>query len=314
MKFAITHPMLSHPYDPEIVSGPGIAKVAAAAEAAGFHGYGFTDHPAPTQRWLESGGHDALDPMTAMAFAAATTTTLRLVPNILVLPYRNPFLVAKMGATLDLLSGGRFTLAVGAGYLRREFAALGVNFEERNAIFDEALEVIRAIWTGDDLTFEGRHFTAKGVTAHPRPLSVPHPPIWIGGNAAAARQRVAAHGNGWVPFAAPAQLAKGTATVPMDTLDLLAEGIDDLRQRVRDAGRDPGEIDIAFTNDAGGTPGSDAFDVAAHVARIDELRALGVTWIYASLPGDSLANLLRAIEHYHEDVIAPLGAASRAQP
>ena len=131
MQFTITYPMHSHPYTPELVTGSGIAQVAAAAEAAGFGGFGFTDHPAPSQRWLESGGHDALDPFVAMSYAAAHTTMLRLVPNIVVLPYRNPFVVAKAGATLDLVSGGRFTLAVGVGHLKGEFFALGVDFDER---------------------------------------------------------------------------------------------------------------------------------------------------------------------------------------
>ena len=200
MRFTITHPMHSHPYNPELVSGAGIAAVAAAAEAAGIHGFGFTDHPAPSQRWLEAGGHDALDPFVAMGYAAAHTTTLRLIPNIVVLPYRNPFVVAKSGATLDLLSGGRFTLAVGVGYLKREFAALGVDFDERAALFDEALDVIKAIWTGDDVDFDGKHFNARGITAHPRPVSDPHPPIWIGGNTGAARRRAAVKGDGWCPF------------------------------------------------------------------------------------------------------------------
>ncbi|MDT5223763.1 MAG: hypothetical protein QOG19_1170, partial [Mycobacterium sp.] len=189
MRFTITHPMHTHPYNPELASGAGIAAVAVAAEKAGFHGFGFTDHPAPSQRWLEAGGHDALDPFVALGFAAAHTTTLRLIPNIVVLPYRNPFVVAKSGATLDLLSDGRFTLAVGVGYLKREFAALGVTYDERADLFEEALEVIRAIWTGDDISYEGKHFSARGITAHPLPASRPHPPIWIGGNTAAARQR-----------------------------------------------------------------------------------------------------------------------------
>src|ERR1700749_586286 len=200
MKFTITHPMHSHPYNPELVTGAGIAEVAAAAEKADFDGFGFTDHPAPTQRWLESGGHDAVDPFVAMGFAAARTTTLRLIPNIVVLPYRNPFLVAKSGATLDLLSNGRFTLAVGVGYLKREFAALGVDYDERAELFEEALQVIRAIWTSDDISFEGRHFSARGITAHPRPISNPRPPIWIGGNTTTARQRGAQYGDGWGPF------------------------------------------------------------------------------------------------------------------
>src|SRR6202049_4206266 len=196
MRFAITHPIHNHPYNPELVSGHGVAKVAASADAAGFHGFGFTDHPAPTQRWLDSGGHDALDPFVAMGFAAAAPTNLRLIPNVVVPPHRNPFVVAKAGATLDLLSGGRFTLAVGVGYLKREFAALGVDFDERAQLFEEALEVIRAIWTTDDFTYEGLHFSAKGITAHPRPVSKPHPPIWMGGSTDAARPRVTQNGVG----------------------------------------------------------------------------------------------------------------------
>jgi len=125
VKFAVTHPLITHPYHPDLVSGAGITRMAQAVEAAGFHGYGFTDHPAPTHRWLNAGGHDALDPFVALGFAAAVTSTLRLIPNIVVLPYRNPFIVAKAAATLDMLSGGRFTLAIGAGYLKGEFAEAG---------------------------------------------------------------------------------------------------------------------------------------------------------------------------------------------
>ncbi len=303
MQFATTHPMIAHPYHPDLVSGRGIARVAAAAEAAGFRGFGFTDHPAPSQRWLEAGGHDALDPFVALGYAAAVTTELRLIPNIVVLPYRNPFLVAKAGATLDHLSEGRFTLAVGAGYLKGEFAALGVDHAERNELFDEALDVVRAIWTGDDVSFEGRHFTARGITAHPRPPTVPHPPIWIGGNSGGARQRVADRGDGWCPFPAPAVLAKTARTVALDH-DSLPEAIDDLRRRLDAAGRDPASVDVAFSNPAGGDPGSDAFDAGAHLEGLAALERLGVTWIQVGLPGDSLDHALEAIERYGDQVIS----------
>ena len=304
MKFAITHPLVTHPYHPDLVTGAGITAVATAAEAAGFSGFGFTDHPAPSQRWLEGGGHDALDPFVALGFAAAHTTTLRLIPNIVVLPYRNPFIVAKASATLDVLSGGRFTLAVGAGYLKGEFAALGVRHDERNELFDEALQVLKAIWTGDDVSFEGRHFNARGVTSHPRPVSVPHPPIWIGGNSGQARQRVADHGDGWCPFAAPAGLAQTARTAALDTPELLAEAIDDLRARLDAAGRDPGTVDICFSNTAGGDPSSDTFDADAHLEGIERLAALGVTWVQAGLPGDSLEHAVEVAQRYGEQVIA----------
>ena len=303
MKFTITHPMHSHPYDAELASGAGVGAVAVAAEAAGFHGFGFTDHPAPTERWLQSGGHDALDPFVAMGFAAAHTTTLRLIPNVVVLPYRNPFVVAKAGATLDLLSEGRFTLAVGVGYLKREFLALGVDFEERGALFEEALQVIRDVWTGDDVTFEGRHFTASGITAHPRPTSRPHPPIWIGGNTAAARRRAVLYGDGWCPFAAPAQLAQTARTAALDSLDALGEAIDDLRRRCDDAGRDPSTLDITFTNLEGGSPGTVDFDADRYLAGVGRLADLGVTWIQVHIPGDGLTHALEAIQSFGEQVI-----------
>lgn len=303
MRFSFTHPMHSHPYNPELVTGKGIATVAAAAEAAGFHGFGFTDHPAPTQRWLQAGGHDAVDPFVAMGYAAATTTSLRLIPNIVVLPYRNPFLVAKSGATLDLLSEGRFTLGVGVGYLKREFTALGVDFEERTALFEEALEVIRGIWTTDDFSYEGLHFTASGITAHPRPVSDPHPPIWIGGNTAAARKRVVAYGDAWCPFAAPALLAQTARTATMDA-ERLAAGIDDLRRRCDEAGRDWSRMDVTFTNSDGGSPGDDDFNADAYLSGLEKLAAVGVTWVQVGLPGDSLAHVLETIERFGTSVIA----------
>jgi probable F420-dependent oxidoreductase len=305
MQFTITHPMHRHPYDPKLVSGEGIAAVAAAAEAAGIHGFGFTDHPAPSQRWLEAGGHDAVDPFVAMGFAAAHTTTLRLIPNIVVLPYRNPFVVAKSGATLDLLSGGRFTLAVGVGYLRREFAALGVDYEQRAELFDQALDVIRTIWTTDDISFEGKNFSARGITAHPRPISEPHPPIWIGGNTGAARRRVALKGDGWCPFAAPAALAQTARAATLDSLERLADGITDLRRRVDDAGRDWSTIDIVFSNIEGGDPAADDFNADAYLSALDKLASLGVTWVQVGLPGDSLAHALEIIERFRTLVIEP---------
>jgi len=304
VKFALTHPLVSHPAHPDLVTGAGITRVAIAAERAGFDGIGFTDHPAPSQRWLDGGGHDALDPFVALGFCAAATERIRLIPNIVVLAYRNPFLVAKAAATVDVLSGGRFTLAVGAGYLKGEFAALGVDHGERNELLDEAIDVIRAAWTTDEVTFEGRHFSAHGVTAHPRPVATPHPPIWIGGNSARARQRVADRGDGWAPFPATGGLARTARTAALDTAGGLAEAVDDLRRRLAGAGRDPAGIDVSFSCPAGGDPSSDEFDADVHLEGLAELAAMGVTWIQVGLPGDDLAHTLDTLERYGEQVIA----------
>ena len=271
---------------------------------AGFSGIGFTDHPAPSQKWLESGGHDALDPFVAMAFCAAATQTIRLIPNVVVLPYRNPFIVAKAGATLDMLSGGRFTLSVGAGYLKSEFAALGVDHAERNELFDEAIDVLRAIWTGDDVTFEGRHFNARGVTAHPRPATCP--PIWIGGNSAAARQRVATRGDGWAPFPAPPTIAATARTAGLWTPEDLAIALDDLRARVDEAGRNFADIDVTFACHAGGDVSSDDFNADAHIEGLHALAELGVTWIQVGVPGTDPERAIATFDRYGELVISKL--------
>lgn len=301
MRFILTHPMHSHPYNPELVTGSGVAAVATAAEQAGFTGFGFTDHPAPTQRWLDAGGHDALDPFVAMGYAAAVTSTLRLIPNLVVLPYRNPFLVAKSGATLDALSGGRFTLAVGVGYLRGEFTALGIDFEQRAGLVDEALELIGRAWTQDDVTFSGKHFQAAGVTAHPRPMK--RPPIWGGGNTVAARRRVVEYADGWCPFAAADALARYTKTAVMDADAGLAAGLDDLRRRCDAAGRDFTAIDITF-NGLPGTPGTPSFVADAYLGEVDRLSQMGVTAVSLTVPGDSVNQAVEAIEEFGASVIA----------
>ena len=304
MRFATTYPLVAHPYDPTLVTAEAIGRVARAAEDAGFSGIGFTDHPAPSDKWLKGGGHDALDPFVAMAFAAAATKTIRLIPNVVVLPYRNPFVVAKAGATLDVLSGGRFTLSVGAGYLKSEFAALGVDHAERNDLFDESIDVLRAIWTTDDVTFEGRHFSARGVTARPRPTTCP--PIWIGGNSSAARQRVADRGDGWAPFPAPPQIASTARTAGLWTPDELAVALDDLRTRIEQAGREMRDIDVMFANHAGGDVASSRFDSAAHIEGLHALAELGVTWIQIGVPGDDLERAIATYDRYGELVISKL--------
>jgi alkanesulfonate monooxygenase SsuD/methylene tetrahydromethanopterin reductase-like flavin-dependent oxidoreductase (luciferase family) len=119
---------LEMPAGTEFATASAIQRLAAALEDAGFWGAGYTDHPAPSRRWLDSGGHATLDPFAALSFLAAVTARLRLMTYLAVLPYRNPFLTARCVATVDRLSGGRFTLVAGCGYLKSEFAALGCQF------------------------------------------------------------------------------------------------------------------------------------------------------------------------------------------
>jgi len=301
MKYWVTYPLIAHPYDPAFVSNVALRRFASTAEAAGFDGIGFTDHPAPSHKWLQAGGHDALDPFAALAFVAAVTERLLLIPNILVLPYRNPFLVAKAVATIDALSGGRFVLATATGYQRSEYGALGVDFDQRNELFDEALEVLRGAWTQDDFAYDGLNFSARGQTLNPKPARVP---IWIGGNSQMARRRVAEAGDGWNPFPAPAALAQTAKTPVLETPDDLARMLDDLWRRVDQAGRDRADIDVAFMTTEGGQPGDDSFDADAHLAGLDELAALGMTWNGVGIPGDSFEHAIETLERYGREVIS----------
>jgi alkanesulfonate monooxygenase SsuD/methylene tetrahydromethanopterin reductase-like flavin-dependent oxidoreductase (luciferase family) len=165
------------------------------------------------------------------------------------------------------------------------------------------LDVIRGIWTTDDFSYEGRHFTAGGITAQPRPVSRPHPPIWIGGNTAAARRRVTTHGDGWCPFPAPAMLAQTARTAEMNS-ETLGDGIDDLRRRLETAGRDPSGIDISFTNAEAGSPGDGNFNADAYLSGVEKLAALGVTWLQVGLPGDNLTHILETVERFGKTIIA----------
>lgn len=301
MKHWTTYPLIAHPYNPEFVSGENLARFARTAEAAGFDGIAFTDHPAPSDKWLNAGGHDALDPFAALTYVAAVTERMMLIPNIVVLPYRNPFIVAKSAATIDALSGGRFVLSVATGYLRSEYRALGVDFEHRNDLFAEALEAMRGVWSTDEYSFEGSGYTASAISVNPKPG---HVPIWIGGNSPLTRRRVAKYGDGWNPFPAPAWLAKTARTITLEGLDDLAPMIDHLRRHTEQAGRDPDSIDITFTTMQPG-PGEDTFNAAAHLDGIEAMAALGVTWNSVGMPGDSLQHALEGLERYGAEVIAP---------
>jgi len=205
MNFWVTYPLVAHPYNPEFLTKDSLTRFSVAAEAAGFSGIGFTDHPAPSERWLAAGGHDALDPLTALAFCAAVTD-------------RPPADPEHPGAPLPQSVPGR----EGRGHARRPLRralhtrrrhglsargipALGVDYDRRNALFDEAIEVILGVWSKNDFAYQGATFAASGQTANPKPD--PLPPIWIGGNSRQSRQRVARYGQGWSPFPAPRSLA-----------------------------------------------------------------------------------------------------------
>jgi probable F420-dependent oxidoreductase len=269
MRFSIGLPTDNVDRADEFVTGDAVMACARAAEESGFDACFVTDHPAPDGKWLAGGGHHALDPFVALSFAAAATTRLRVQTHILVLAYRNPLLTAKSVLSLDVLSHGRVILGVAAGYLKPEFAALGVDFDERNALTDEAIDVMRRVWSEDDVAIDGLHFHSRGTTMRPRPPQQPHPPIWIGGNSSAAIRRVVEKGQGWVPFPNPGGASMAVRTPALTSLDELGTRLAEMRALADRIGRTE-PIDVCFSPFLGhGT---------ALLDEIDRMADVGVTW------------------------------------
>ncbi|MGA2519836.1 MAG: LLM class F420-dependent oxidoreductase [Acidimicrobiales bacterium] len=165
-----------------------------------FDSYGSQYPYADNGKFPMPGGSGLLDPLTALTFLAARTTTVRLGTAMCLLPQRQPVYTAKEVATLDWLSGGRVDLGVGVGWLREEFEALGVPWERRGARTDEYLDVLRTLWCDEPSSFSGAIYELPPCTMYPKPVQVPHPPIHVGGESDAALRRVARRGQGWHTF------------------------------------------------------------------------------------------------------------------
>ncbi|MEE8312816.1 MAG: LLM class F420-dependent oxidoreductase [Myxococcota bacterium] len=179
--------------------------VAQAAEDAGFESVWTAEHvvlPDPQVPPSPSApDNPLLDPIVALSFVAAQTETLRLGTGIIILPQRNPVILAKELASLDVLSQGRLIFGLGVGYLRPEFDALGIPFADRGARTTEYLEAIRALWTQPKPEYKGRFVHFSGIQAQPRPIQKPHPPILMGASTPPALRRTVERGNGWYGFA-----------------------------------------------------------------------------------------------------------------
>lgn len=217
----------------------GAIRVARLAEEAGFDSVWTGEHVVlPDPREAPSPAHPQtkmLDPAVALAFVAAHTESIRLGTGIVILPQRNPVVLAKEMASVDVLSQGRLILGVAAGYLRQEFAAIGAPFAERGARTDEAIDVMRALWTQEHPTFEGRFWSFSGIDAQPRPVQQPAPPIVVGGHSAAAHRRAVRQGNGWYGFA-----------LDVDATRAATEGLERVREEIQRPS-DLGDLEISIT-------------------------------------------------------------------
>ena len=300
MKINVTMPFDRYDIPEEFVVPEAVAEVAAVADRLGFNAALVTDHPCPTGRWLDAGGHFAQDPFVMLSLIAAHTKRIRLQTGILVLPYRNPFITARAVSTLDVFSGGRVTLSVGAGYLKGEYKALGADFDNRNDIMDEYILAMKAAWTNDEFTFKGSNYEALGNRILPRPIQTPHPPIYIGGNAKRAIRRAVEFADGWNPFFTPAAISSTSRTTEM-SLGGGSEGGRGLHApALRDGrARDPPELVLASINQIG-----EVLSPQQMLDRIGEFKELGVTTVATNFHVDTRAEWIDKAEQFAEEIIA----------
>jgi probable F420-dependent oxidoreductase len=201
-----------------------LLEVVRYAEARGLDSVWVTDHVIIPRDAVLIYREQMLDPLAILPWLAGVTHRITLGTSVVILPYRTPVPVAKLLASVDVLSGGRLIVGVGIGWLEEEFAALGVPFRERASRSDEAIELFRALWTQEVPELTTRRHRLQGLRASPMPLQKPRPPIWIGGGSEGAFRRVARLGDGW----------QATATPP----DAFRQGMESVRRCWKEAGRD----------------------------------------------------------------------------
>jgi probable F420-dependent oxidoreductase len=268
-----------------------IAAFARKAEELGFHSVWVSDHII-TPRNIEStypGGRypvppdmPFLEPISTLLYVAGVTERVRLGTSVIVVTQRQPVLLAKELATLDVLSGGRLIFGAGAGWMKEEFEALNVPFANHGPRMAEYLEVIRRCWTEENPAFHGRFYDLGDIGFAPKPLQKPHPPIWVGGWVEGALRRVAQFGDAWHAGGPP---------------DMLRPGYEKIKRFAKEYGRDPDDIALTIRGD--GVPLGDPAQ-AINVLRL--YQEIGASLVTLAFIAPSLEAMVERMEAFARDV------------
>lgn len=231
------------------VKAEDLIRFARRAEELGYYCLTVADHvivpreisvPYPYTvdgKYPGAGYH--LETLMTMGFLAGATKRIRFVTSVMILPYRNPIVTAKMLASLDVLSGGRVIVGAGVGWMKEEFETIGTEpFAERGKVTDEYIAAFRELWTSDNPTFNGKYCSFSNIVFLPKPVQKPGIPIWIGGHSKQAIRRAARLGDGWHPIG-------GVPTIPLEPEDI-EKDMETLREQAKKAGRDPQKIRVAL--------------------------------------------------------------------
>jgi probable F420-dependent oxidoreductase len=315
MQFGFNLPNSGVLAEPEIVG-----RIAREGEALGYDYLTVTDHVVlpdmaePGYPYSESGAFYSLDSayrhemLTLAAWLAAITSRLRLVLAVLVVPHRPAVLAAKQLATVDVLSGGRLTVGIGAGWLKPEFdAVVTTPFAERGAVTDEYVAAFKRLWTEKKPVIAGHYVRYDGLLLEPKPVQQPHPPIWVGGESGPSLRRAARFGDAWYPI--------GTNNAhPLDSLPRYGAGIERLRRATEAAGRTRSAVALTYRVKQYGDAipprasdgkrrlfsGSDA-DIVGDIHALQELGVAAIDFDFERPDPDAVLAAMRA---FKEGVLA----------
>ncbi len=274
-----------------------LVEMARVCEEVGFDSVWATDHVVMPKELREPYGQ-LLEPLVTLSFVAASTDKLKLGTSSIVLPQRNPILVAKQAAALDVFSGGRVVLGMGIGWAEKEFGYLGADFRRRGSVMEEGVALMRSLWSEETVNFEGRHFKLQDAVFLPKPAQG-RIPIWIAGNSEGALRRAVRIGDGWHPVGLDLErFTEGAETIAKcgRRLALSLRVTVDVRKKREDLpGRD-GEKRTSFS----GSPDEIRSSVEAY-------QSAGLGYCCASILHPSAPEIIRDVRKFAADVIASYG-------
>jgi probable F420-dependent oxidoreductase len=288
MKFGMSmYPFSRYP------TAEAIFETARLADELGFETITIGEHVVVPKSHVGIVPDKWYDSLTLGAAIAAATTKIRIFFSVLVVPYYHPIRLAKALATLDIISGGRLIVGVGAGWLKNEFDLLGVPFEERGARLDESLAAMKELWTSDDPRFHGRWTSFQDLVFDPRPVQRPHPPIWVGGWGKNAIRRAVTLGDGLYP-ATSGPLSRIIARKEETTRLLEIAGRDPTRSKYENEATPIRDREhLAFAPDEPGL-------ILEHV---EIARAAGISNISVRFPGSDHRQVAEAMRKFHAEIM-----------
>ncbi len=275
------------------ISASDLVRVAVGAEASGLDSVFLTDHIIMPESQIEPYGQ-LLEPFVTMSYIAARTSTLKLGTSILVLPQRNPILVAKQVASMDRLSGGRVILGLGAGWAEEEFMFLNADFKRRGKVFDESIRLIRNLWTEDKVNFSGKFFKITNAVFLPKPVQA-HVPIWIGGTSDRAKARAAELGDGWHPNGlSPQSLERG-----VEEIRKAGRNVTISLRITTDVRKKRGEH-VSGTDDKRETLSGSRQEI---IARLEEYDRAGLDYLVSYMFRENADEIMEDIRKFSNDIV-----------